>query len=87
LSVSYATIIRKLSEQVTLAKQTKEDPKLLKQHISQAKLLCELILDEQTTALPKEKTQPMTGLSTHREQRRSHSSKTDDLAGDSIFDF
>lgn len=89
MSVSYATIIRKLSEQVTLAEQVKEDPKLLKRHISQAKLLCELILDEQMTNpnVSEEKPQPMTDLSEHRAQSHSHSVKTDDLTGDSIFDF
>jgi len=46
LSVSYRKIIRKMSEQIEHAKQAKENPTLLKQHVSQIHVLCELILDE-----------------------------------------
>jgi len=88
LSVSYATILRKLSEQIALAEQVKEDPRLLKQHISHVKLLCELMLDEQTTNFPKEKIQSVKNqLNQQKSLKVDQSTVTEDLPGDSIFDF
>lgn len=46
MSVSYDRIIQKLSEQIEQAERAKENPTLLKRHISQIHVLCELILEE-----------------------------------------
>lgn len=88
MSVSYTTILRKLSEQIVLAEQAKKDPQLLKQHISQAKLLCELMLDEQTTKTPKKNIEFMKGQVNQQENLNvDQSAVAEDLPGDSIFDF
>lgn len=88
MSVPYTTIIRKLNEQVTLAKRSIEDEKLLKHHISQVKLLCDLILEETKV---KHANQPSTMKDSELHKIESLSLKqtpeTIDASGDSIFDF
>ena len=84
MHVSYRTIIRKLSEQVALAEKMEADPHLLKQHISQAKLLCELILEEKTAPISEKRVQP---FKDETEQQVGQRTVQEDLPGDSIFDF
>lgn len=88
MSVPYATIVRKLMEQISLAEQKIENPRAFKQHISQVKLLCELILDEQTTQKLNEQMQTVEYVNKKRqESSEQEQTVVRDLPGDSIFDF
>jgi len=88
VGVPYVTIVRKLSEQIALAEQHVEDPLTFKHHISQVKLLCELILDEQKSKLSDEQLQVIKSKSNEAKvSLENEQTLPKDLPGDSIFDF
>lgn len=96
MTVPLNQILKKLSDQISLAKQHQNNPQLFKQYISRAQMLCELMMDE-PTGEKVQQNMPMDRPSVSqapREQRsiddsvlEEQSIKPEDLAGDSIFDF
>lgn len=95
LSVSYETILHKMSQQLALAKDHEINEQTLKQHIAHVHMLCELILAEdrpnKCVQRLEESSQQVVVQSEHLSSARPNyeGTKLDDdgANGDSIFDF
>lgn len=94
MSVSYDTILHKISKEVQLAQTHQTNDKRFKRHITHIHLLCDLILEEnreEHMSERKETTQPSSQpkqlAPTHLNLQGTPLKDDDGANGDSIFDF
>lgn len=98
MAVAYETILKKMMTEVSAAKAVQHKEQDMKQHVANVRLLCDLLLEEQTEHEQKQHVmskkdiseaewKAMLGSSTkpqiHSAERMDH----DEANGDSIFDF
>lgn len=96
MAITTDTVLQKMKRELTQAEQTTADETVMKKHIANIQLLCELLLEDQSDS-PSESGYNITASemrammgdrSVERSPKRvSHTNDHEGANGDSIFDF